>query len=200
MEYTQEQLDKMIADAKAEATKNLFSEEELQRRVTSEVDRRVESGIQKGLETYKSKWEGEFTEKAKLSAEELAKKELEKLQGDLTAKEKEISKRANVLDAKDLLSEAQIPKAHYEKFINVLVNDDGEATKANVENFITVFNETKTDLETKIKSELVNVPSHKTGNGEQVVTKEDFNKMPYMKKMEFKKDNPDKYKDFIGNE
>lgn len=47
-------------------------------RVTSETDRRVESGIQKGLETSKLKWETEYSERAKLSADELAKKNMMK--------------------------------------------------------------------------------------------------------------------------
>lgn len=194
MEYTQEQVDKMVADAKL----GLFTPDDLEKKVTAEVDRRVESGIQKGLETYKSKWEGEFTEKAKLSAEELAKKELEKLQGDLTAKEKEIARRSNLLDAKDLLSNADISKAHYEKFINVLVDDNADNTLANVNNFITVFQETKTDLETKIKSELSQITSPKTGNGEQVITLQDFKSMEYGEKMKFKESNPEIFKEFMG--
>jgi DNA primase catalytic subunit len=193
MEYTQEQIDQMIA----EATKGLFTQEELEKRVTSEVDRRVESGIKKGLETHKKKWEQEFSERAKLSAEELAKKDLEEKLKSFAEREREISRKANQLEAKSMLSEADIPKSHYENFIGILVTDDAEATKSNVQNFINMFNATKNDIETKVKSEYANVKKPKTGNGNGTITKEEFNKMGYADKIKFKQENPELYKDFI---
>lgn len=196
-EFTQEQIDQMIADKVAEAKKGLFTEEDLTKRVTSEVDRRVESGIQKGLETQKQKWEKEFADRAKLTAEELAKKDFEEKMTGLTSKEKEIQKRANKIDAKDMLTEASIPKSHYDKFIDMLVTDDPEITKSNVQNFIDVFNATKTEIETKVKSELSKVPAPEQGKGNKGVTAEDFKKMSYAEKLKFKTEHPEKYKEFM---
>lgn len=193
MELTQEQLDQMLVDAK----KGLFTEDELTRRVTSEVDRRVESGIQKGLETQKAKWETELTEKAKLSAEEIARKELDEQRQSLTAKEKEILRKANLIDAKDMLSSAEIPKAQYEKIITMLVSEDEESTKANVQNFIDVFNTTKTEIETKIKTEFSKIPNPEQGKGELPKTKADFDKMSYLEKQNLKKDNPELFAQFM---
>ena len=192
MEYTQEQVDQMIS----EATLGLFTEEDLQKKVTSEVDRRVESGIQKGLETKKQKWEREYSERAKLTAEELAQKQLEEKMQELSGKEKEISKKANRIEARSILAEANIPKAHYEKFIDLLVNDDAETTTSNVQNFVDVFNSTRDDITNQIKSEYSNVPKPKTGaNG--TLTKDDFDKMGYGEKIKFKTENPDLYKEFM---
>lgn len=196
-EYTQEQLDALIAEKVTEAKKGLFSEEELNKRVTSEVDRRVETGIQKGLETQKQKWEREFAERAKLSAEELAKKEFEDKLQQMTAKEREIQRKANQLEAKSMLTDASIPKSHYDKFIGMLVTDDGETTKANVQNFIDMFNVTKTEIETKVKSEFTNVPKPNTGMGDNTLTKEAFNKMGYADKLKLKQSNPELYKQFM---
>lgn len=192
MEYTQEQVDQMIA----EATSGLFTEEELQKRVTAEVDRRVESGIQKGLETQKQKWEREYSERAKLTAEELAQKQLEEKMQELSSREKEISKKANRIEAKNILAEANIPKAHYEKFIDLLVNDDVETTMSNVQNFVDVFNSTKDDITNQVKSEYSNVPKPKTGTN-ATLTKDDFDKMGYGEKIKFKEENPDLYKEFM---
>lgn len=192
MEYTQEQVDQMIA----EATSGLFTEEDLQKKVTSEVDRRVESGIQKGLETKKQKWEREYSERAKLTAEELAQKQLEEKMQELSGKEKEISKKANHIEARSILAEANIPKAHYEKFIDLLVNDDAETTTSNVQNFVDVFNSTKDDITNQIKSEYSNVPKPKTGAND-TLTKDDFDKMGYGEKIKFKTENPDLYKEFM---
>lgn len=197
-ELSQEQLDALIAERVAEARKGLFTEEELGKRVTSEVDRRVETGIQKGLETQKQRWEIELTERAKLSAEELAKKEFEERIQSVNKKEKEIQRKANQLDAMGMLAEAQIPKSQYEKFIGILVTDDGETTTSNVQNFINVFTETKTEIETKVKSEYSNIPKPNVGAGNGVITKADFDKMGYADKVKFKQTNPDMYKTFMS--
>lgn len=195
-EFTQEQIDKMIADKVEEAKKGLFTEEDLNKKVTAEVDRRVESGIQKGLETQKQKWEREFAERAKLTAEELAKKDFEEKMSGITAKEQEISRKANLIDARDMLTEAQIPKANYDNFLSMLVTNDAEQTKKNVQNFIDVFNKTKSDIETKVKTELSKVPPPAKGEP-KAVTKDDFKKMGYADKLKFKTEHPDLYKEFI---
>lgn len=194
--FTQEQVDQMIAEKVKEAKTGLFTEDELNRRLTAEVDRRVESGIQKGLATQRTKWEEEFAQKAKMTAEELAKQQLDEQMKTLSAKELEIKKKANLIEAKDMLSSASIPKSHYENFINILVSDDSEGTMANVQNFITMFNNTKTEIETKVKSEFSNVKPPTTG-GTQAVTKEDFKKLGYAEKLKFKVENPEMYKEFM---
>lgn len=195
-ELSQEQLDMLIAEKVAEAKKGLFTPEDLERKVTSEVDRRVETGIQKGLETQRKKWEDEFKTKAQLSAEEIAKKELDEKLSGLSQREKDINKKANLIDAKDLLSEAQVPKSQYDKIIGMLVTDDAETTMANVQNFISMFNETKTEIETKIKSEFSSIPKPKQGD-DKTLTKEGFLKLPYGEKLKLKQSNPDLYNSFL---
>lgn len=196
-ELTQEQLDELISEKVKEAKAGLFDENELQRRVTAEVDRRVESGIQKGLDTQRAKWEAEFKQKAQMTAEELAKQQLEEQSKELSAKEREINRRANLADAKDMLSDANIPKSQYEKFISMLVTEELETTKANVENFINMFNSTKTELETEIKTKLSGVPAPKQGEKGGVMTKKEFDKLGYAEKLKFKGEQPELYKEFM---
>lgn len=191
------EMEQIIAEKVAEATKGLYTEETLNKKVTSEVDRRVESGIQKGLETQKSKWELEYAERAKLTAEELANKEYNEKLEAFTAKEKDIAKKSNNIEAKEMLSEAQIPKSHYSKFINMLVSDDVEATKSNVQNFIDMFNSTKLEIETNVKSTMSTVPKPEIGTVAGVMTKSDFNKLGYADKLKFKASNPEMYKEFL---
>lgn len=199
MEFTPEQqahIDSIIS----EKTQGLFTEDDLQKKVTSEVDRRVESGIQKGLETHKSKWEKEFKTKAQLTAEELAQKELEDKFNELSSREKEIYKKSNTIDAKDMLTNAGIPKAQYEKFMDLLVSDDTESTTINVNNFIDNFNTTKSEIESKLKKELSNIPPPKNNSdGNGAISKEEFDGMGYAKKMELKAENPDLFNKFIQN-
>lgn len=195
-EYTQEQLDAMVTERLAEATKGMFTQEEFEKKLLAETDRRVNSGIQKGLETQKAKWEQEFAERAKLSAEELAKKEFEEKLSTLTAKERDLAKKENELLAKNMFVSNNIPESKYQKIIGKLVTDDSEMTKSSVQDFIDMFNETKTELETKIKSEASQVPPPKTKIGDGVVSKEAFDKMGYAEKMAFKISNPDLFKEF----
>ena len=196
-DFTQEQVDALVLEKIKEAKVGLFTQDDLNKEITKETDRRVETGIQKGLETFKTKWENEFSEKAKLTAEELAKKEVDEQLKTVGLKEQEINKRANKLDAKDMLSEADIPKAYYTKFIDMLVSDDVELTKANVTNFIEMFKQTKVEIETQIKADNTKVTPPKTGGGDKSTTKEQFIKMGYADKLKFKSEFPEVYKEFI---
>lgn len=194
MEYTQEQIDQMLIDAK----KGLFTDEDVTRRVTAEVDRRVESGIKNGVETQKKKWEEEFTKTATLTAEEKAELRLKEQMDAIATKESAINRKSNSLTARDKLTEAGIPKSHYDKFLGMLVNDSEDLTTANVENFITMFNDTKTDIETTIKADLTKIkPPINKGEGGDIVTKTQFDAMSYSQKLAFKTSNPEEYKNFM---
>ena len=192
MNYTQEQLDAAVAEAR----KGLFTEDDLTRRVTSEVDRRVESGIQKGLETQRAKWEEEYKRTQNLTAEQLAAEKLREAQESLSAKEREINRKANLADAKDMLSSAQVPKAHYEKVVGMLVTENAEDTKSRVQNFIDAFLAMKSEVETQIKSDVSKVPPPDQ-NKTKPITKADFDKMGFSEKVAFKQSNPELYKEFI---
>ena len=150
------------------------------------------------METQKQKWQREFEERAKLTAEEIAQKHLEEKTQELTAKEREIAKRANRLEAKELLSGAEIPKAHYDKFLDVLISDDADVTTQNVNNFVEMFNSTKKEIETRLKTEMSTVRNPKQGESEKQMSKAEFNKLPYSKKVEMKRDNPELWKQFMN--
>ena len=196
MEFTTEQ-QAFIDNLLAEKTKGLYGEDELQRRVTAEVDRRVESGIQKGLETHKSKWERDFQDRAKLSAEEIAQKELDEQLGLLSKREAEISKRSNLIDARDMLTSANIPKEQYEKFMDLLITDDTEGTLTNVNNFIDSFNATKIEIESKLKKEMSKVPAPSAGFGDVGVSKDKFTEMSYSELVKLKQDNEELYNQLV---
>lgn len=200
VKMTKEEFQRELDKARSEAKKGLFTEEDLNKKVTAEVDRRVESGIQKGLETKLAKEREKWEQENSLSAEELAQKKYEEKFNELSSKEKEIAKQRNELEAKNLLANAGVPREKYEKMLPLLISDDGEATTASVQNFIDVYSETKQELETKFKSEYSGVPSPKQGSGEGKVTKEKFDGMSYADKLEFKEQNPELYKSFLSGE
>lgn len=96
-----------------------------------------------------------------------------------------------------MLSEAQIPKSQYDKLMTMLVSDDVDITKSNVQNFIDSYTSSKSEIETRIKSEYTKVPPPKVGPGNEVVTIKEFAKMGYGDKLKFKTTNPEQYKEFI---
>lgn len=195
MEYTQEQVDEMLANA----TKGLFTEEDLKKEISKEVDRRVDSGIKKGIETQKAKLIEEIEARAKLSGEELAKKEFEELQRSLEEKSKSLAVKENLLDAKTQLASANVPSEYYEKLLNNMVTSDIDSTKTNIDNLISIYNNTKSQIEANIKAQLTKVPPADKGNGGKGDdwTKEKFNKASYNEKLALKESNPDVYHSFI---
>ena len=128
----------------------------------------------------------------------MAEKQLENKMKELRERELEVALKGNMFEAKSMLAEANIPKEHYERFVGILVNEDAEASKANVTNFINTFNETKASMEASIKEQLSLIPSPTGGSGGSAVTKEDFIKMTYEQKLKLKTENPDVYKKLIG--
>lgn len=185
--YTQEQLD-------------LLLQQEGDRRVTSALKTAKETWEiekQKALEEQRLLIEKELEEKSKLTAEELARKEFESKTKALEEKERAINKRTNLLNAQNELISAGIPKDRYENMLEMLVVDDSEKTNNNVKNFIELYNNTKKEIESSVRSEYSNVPKPETNPTEKTVTKEDFDKMTYSAKLQFKKDSPEMYAKFM---
>lgn len=190
-EYTQEQLDALIEQATKKATDGLYTQAQLQ----SEVDRRVESGIQKGVDTQRQKWEQEYAKTLNLSAEERAKQQLAEKEAEISNREKEVMLKANKLSAKELLGEANIPSSHYSKFLDSLISDNQELTEVNIATFVETYNAIKVETENKIKTEYLKVKSPEQG-GASGITKEVFDKMSYTDKLKLKTENLELYKEF----
>lgn len=191
-EYTQEQIDELLETARTEARTGLFTQDDLEKKVQSETDRRVNSALEKK----KPEWEAEYTRTQNLSAEQIAAEKMKEAQDNLTTKEKEINRKANLTDAKDMLTSAGIPKAQYDKVVGMLVSDDAEVTKANVQNFIDTFSALKTDIETQVKADISKVPPPDQSKN-RPVTKADFDKLSFADKVAFRQTRPELYKEFI---
>jgi len=201
MEFTPEQqavIDSLVAEAEAKAKAGLFTEEDLNKKVTAEVDRRVETGIKKGVETQRSKWEQEYITKANMTAEQRAKEEFDEKFKEIAQREAEIAKRANRLEAQNLFVEAGVKKDDYSKFIDILVSDSVESTTNNVNNFIDTFKNTRSEIEAQLKKELsiIKAPDVNT-EGDKGVTKEMFDKMSTQEKIDLKKKAPKLVEGFL---
>jgi hypothetical protein len=197
MDYTKEQVDRMIADAVSESKKGLYTQEDFQRELTREVDRRVETGIQKGLDTQKSKWQEEFEKKSRMTAEDFANEQLKAKQAEIDARAKELSIKANRLSALETLNAQGVPKEHYESFLDVLVADDEVVTSQRVTDFASKFQSMKSTLESQIKDSLSKIPQPQKGTTSSEITKDKFVSMSYAEKVALKQSNPELYQQFI---
>lgn len=201
MEFTTEQLaeiQRQIDEAVKRATASMYSQDELDRQVQREVDRRVESGIQTAIKNQREKLKKEIEDEMNLSADELAQRKLDEKMAEIKEKEAEIATRTNRVNAIEKLTSEKVPKTYYEKLLGNLISPDGEATMSNIDAMIEVYSSTKKSLEEQIRSELANInPPAGGGGGSKAITKEDFDAMPFNKKVEFKQTNPEEFAKFI---
>jgi|SRR6056297_50659 len=191
--FTKEELTEAIDNAVQKATKGMYSEEDFQQKLQSEVDRRVQSGIEKGVNTQLEKWKQE----QELTAEELAKKKIEERQSELDNISKNLSQKENRLNAINQFSEAGIGKDDYDGMLDLLIDSDPEVTSTKVSTYIDKITSAKSRLEKSLKEKYSKVPSPTSNSGEEGLTKDKFNKMSYSEKIELKNNQPDVYKTFV---
>lgn len=188
--------------------KDTYTAEEVALIVQRTSDQRVNQALDKKKEEFntileearkeeREKVKSEIEERAKLSAEELAKKEFDEKVKALSEKESSLAKKSNNLTAREMLTGANIPKEKYEALMGMLVTNDEASTKENVENFIKMYSDTKSEIETSIRSELSKVNSPKTSMSDGEITKDKFMKMGYAEKLELKMKNPELFSTFM---
>lgn len=121
-----------------EAEKVSMTQEEFDKKLQSETDKRVTQA----LKTAQEKWEADFTAKleaekkeaerlAKLSADEKQKELLEKTRKDIESREKALRQKELKLDTIDLLSEKKLPV----KFADFVMGEDAESTMERIKAF-----------------------------------------------------------------
>jgi hypothetical protein len=171
-----------------------FTEEEVKAQVQAETDRKVT----KALETAKAKWLEEEQVKVK-QAEELAKlSEKERLAKELEIQrnefEQEKSKfqreRLTLQTEKELINENMPPE-----FAQFIVAETGEQTRANINTVKAIWQaaiEKAVDDKVKGRTPTGNQPPTTGG-----VTKEQFEKMNYLERLELKQKNLKLYESLL---
>ncbi|MED1602610.1 DUF4355 domain-containing protein [Alkalihalophilus marmarensis] len=118
--------------------------EELKKLLQSNSDKRVTEALQ----TAKEKWQKEFEQKletekaeaeklAKMSSEEKEKALLDKSKADIEAREKAIAQKELKLETINILNDRKLPIS----FADLLLAEDAEKTKGNVDVFEKAFRE-----------------------------------------------------------
>ena len=154
----------------------------------------------KSLESEKSILETQFNDfKVKnMTDEEKTKAELLKLEEDKKAVARQLSEIAveRVLSKNGVNSETY-GEEEYKTLVNNLISDttDNSVNKAN--NFVNILAKQKEKVEQETTSNLLkNTPNPQVGNGDKVVTKDEFDKMTYSQMMNFMKESPELYNEY----
>lgn len=170
-------------------TTQTFTQAELDRRVRQASDTARENAIKEMRDQIKAELEAE----AKMTAEELAKKQLQK---EREAIEQE--KIANAKDRSTLAAERKFVSANFDidkpeirALLNNLVTDNTEKTAKNVDDFLNVYNQALQEGIQKQKEELLkNAVPPSTGGTAQ----KPFAQMTSAERAELKQKNPDAFK------
>lgn len=169
-----------------------LTEEELNKRIESESDRKLQKALEKQKKEMRAELEKEVKEReeeaarlAKLSQKEREEAEFKKRQDALDKREQELAKKELKAQAISELHEKKLPTS----FVDFLLDEDGEKTFENINNFKSAFDEA---IEQAVNERLKGDPP-KVGTTKGKLTREQFNKMSYSEKAKLYQDNPDLY-------
>lgn len=179
-----------------EVEKLELTPEELQKKIESESDRK----LAKVLERKQKEWEQQFQErleKEKKEAERLAKlSEKERKEEELRKREEEIEKRLRELEMKELKADAVADlnsKGLPSEFADFLLAENAEKTLENINNFKQAFDAAVNEaVKEKLRQD-----TPKVGGSVSGISKEQFNQMTYIEKLELKRNNPAEYQKLV---
>lgn len=177
-----------------ESEKVELTAEELQKKIESESDKKLE----KALKTAREKWQQEFQEKleqekkeaerlAKLSEKERKEEELSKREQEVADREAKLKQKELKADAVSVLADKTLPAS----FADFLLADDAEKTLENINNFKAAFDSAVNEaVKEKLRQD-----TPKAGGG-SITTKNPFSKEHFnlTEQGRLLKDDPELYK------
>ena len=113
-----------------------FSQDEVNEIISKRVNEINAKNSEKTAKAIESAL-ADYERKAKLSEEEKAHEEQERLKSELASKERDLLIRENRAEARELLQEKSMPSI----FVDYIVDEDLEKTKENINKFEKVWNE-----------------------------------------------------------
>lgn len=171
-------------------TVKTYTQEEVDKLLQAEGDRRVTSALKKQQERF----EREKAESEKLrEMDESQRKEYEynKKVEELATREREFNLAQNKLEASKIMSEHGLPIS----FVDYIVAEDAETMMNNITSFETQW---KAAIADAVNQRLAQ-PAPKSSNATQTgLTKDSFKKMTLAQQSEIYKTNPELYKQMIA--
>lgn len=193
-----EEQDKVIDGQEDQKETKTYSDEEVQKMLQSETDKRVSQA----LKTAQEKWQKEFEAKleaekseaeklAKMSESEKQQAELQKMKEQFESERKQFMREKLELETVKQLSSNGLP-TDFSKFV---LADDAETINNNIKSFKEQWEKA---IEKAVNEKLQGVtPKTATKQGTKV-TKEQFAKMGYKDRMALYESDPDLYNQLKG--
>lgn len=174
----------------AEPANKTYTQDEVEKLIQSEADRRVNQALSK-KEREMAKKLTEAEKLAKMSEEDKYKYQLEQKEKELAEKEREFILRDNKIAAMKVLSDKSLPA----ELVDFVVSEDAEATMANINALDKLIkNAVATEVRTRLAS-----PTPKAGlPTENEYTRESFSKLGYKERLELQRNNPELYNKLAG--
>lgn len=176
--YTQEQVDQM------------------RREWQSKTDQRVTTAI----DTTKAKLQEQFNvERQSYEAQNLTTEEQIKL---LNQKIQDMERNAKVKDnliniTQDFTNSGITVTSELTSILENVVTDDYDRSKGIVDNLLAYITGEKAKLDETYNKKMSTIPKPKQSN--KIITKDDFDKMSYQEKLEFKNNNPELAMSYMGH-
>lgn len=172
------------------AASKTYTQEEVEKLIQSEADRRVNQAMSK-KEREMAKKLTEAEKLAKMSEEDKYRYQLEQKEAELAAKEREFTLRDNKIAAMKVLSEKSLPV----ELVDFVVSEDADAMSENIKKLDKYI---KTAIATEVKTRLAS-PTPKAGlPTDTEYTKDSFMKMGYKERLELQRNNPELYNKLAG--
>lgn len=172
-------------EVEAQPVEKTYTQEEFDRALQAETDRRVNLALEKQERKNQAKIK-EAEKLAQMNEQEKYIYELEKREKAIEEKERALSLAENKNEASKILAEKGLSL----QLVDFVVAEDAESMAANIKLLETAFNQSvKAEVEKRLASKAPrqNLPLDKA------ITKEDFRKLSTTQLMELKQNNPDLY-------
>ena len=167
-----------------------YTEEEVQRLLQSESDKRVTEALKKQAKKNEEKVR-EAEKLAKMSADEKYEYELEQREKAIAIKEKELALAENKNVASKILADKGISL----ELVDFVIAEDAETMKSNIDKLDKAFKKSvKNEVEKRLSS---SVPKKNLGNPD-TITLEQFNKMSINEQNRLYQENPEIYKTLVN--
>lgn len=174
-----------------ETTPKTYTEEEVQKLLQQETDRRVTSALKK----QEQKNQAAVREAQKLAQMNEAEKfqyQLEQREAAIAAKEKELALMENKNEASKILADKGLSLA----LVDFVVAEDAETMNENIKTLETAF---KASVKAEVEKRMGGSTPKKSVSVNTQMTREEFAKLPYNEMVALKQQDPELYRRLSGN-
>lgn len=162
-----------------------FTEEEVQKMIQAEADKRVNQALDKKQAQWQAEQEAKIAEEkrqAQLSEEEKWQEKFKAQVQQFESERQEFQQAKLKAETLELLSNEGLPTS----FVSFVMGTDSETTQANIQSFKQTWIENlQAEVNDRLKGKTPTV-----SNASNNMTKEEFNKMTYQQKQEVLERNP----------